>query len=365
MAYPSALSYLDEPPPDTLDSLPAAPAPLSPFQQDVNAVPPPQLEPLPADYVPAEYKPGGIDAFAEDYAAGLGNLQLSRPRSVGQGILLGLSGALAGRGARVARARQNFEQHEAARAKAVDEARKQATQANLALLGNYKGQITRTLLEQAVGAEKARQEAPEKKAAAERQARQDALAQQNAERQQRQLDRQNDIAQTNTQTDLATKFNSDPDIIGYRTASNNLKLANVAARQQNGIGDNALIRLYVRSTDDPRVASVVRESEAEGVQASVGLLAKAKVLPQRWVHGDLLNEEGRQGILKAMRETTSGLKPQYDQAYGQYRDRVLEFGKQSGLQLNPKNILREYTTPDDVTSTLEKDPQFQRLGNAK
>lgn len=371
MAYRSALSYLDEPSLDELASLQAAPPPrpaLSQFQQDVAAVPPPELQDVPAEYVPQEYTPGGLDRFAEDYASGLGNLQLSRPRTVGQGILLGLSGALAGRGARVARARESFQQHEAARAKSVDEQRKLATQANLALLGNYKGQITRTLLEQAVGAEKARQEAPEKEAARKRQAEQDArqekqfaLQQQNAERAQRALDRQNDIATTNTTSDLATKFAADPDVQPYRAVTTNLKLANVAAKQASGTGDYALIRAYVRSTEDPKVPSVVREAEERGVALSFGQLQRISNLPAQYFSGSTIKPEGRQKILTQMRESAATLKPAYDQAYAQYRNRVEEFGKASGLKLNPKNVLREYITTEDTNDKLEKDSQLQEL----
>lgn len=363
MAQLDPYAYLDyQPQPDELAQLPTPPpagAPVSGFQQDLGAIPSPELQDVPAAYTQQEYQPSAYERFAEDYAAGQGGLQLTAPRTTGQGILLGLNAALAGRGSRVARARASFQKSEEARAKAVDEQRKLATQANLTLLSNYKGALTNAQVQNAIGAEKYKRETPEREAAAARQAANDLRAQQNADRQQRSLDRQNDLAQANTTQQISTQFNADPDVVGYRTASNNLRLANVAAKQGNGVGDNALIRLYVRSTDDPRVASVVRESEAAGVEASVGLLAKAKVLPAKWVHGDLLNEEGRQAILKSMRETTSGIKPQYDQAYAQYRDRVNQFGQASGLRIDPKLLLREYNTDYDFAKAAGGNSDFE------
>lgn len=62
-----------------------------------------------------------------------------------------------------------------------------------------------------------------------------------------------------------------------------------------------------------------------------------------------------------MRESAATLKPAYDQAYAQYRNRVEEFGKASGLKLNPKNVLREYITTEDTNDKLEKDSQLQEL----
>ena len=60
-----------------------------------------------------------------------------------------------------------------------------------------------------------------------------------------------------------------------------------------------------------------------------------------------------------MRETASTLKPQYDKAYDQYRQRALQVGKASGIKIDPSVLLREYTTPYDFTKTAASNADFQ------
>jgi hypothetical protein len=343
----------------TPDQLPAPPASTSDLNSALATVQGPELLPLPSQYVEQQFQPTGFGRALEGLNQSYGGRPHIQPRGFGQGFAAALLGSLSGQGARVAEARSKFQSAEDARRRLIDEERKAATAENNRRTGQFGQAKTNAVITNAVNTETFNRNAPVREAAAKAQAQRDRLAQENADRQQRNLDRQTDLLTANTTDTLSQHFNADPDIVGYRTQSNNVNLAKTAANQRNGVGDNAIIRLYVRSTDDPRIASVVRESEAAGVQASVGLLAKAKVLPATWVHGDLLTDEGRNAILKAMRETASTLKPQYDKAYDQYRQRALQVGKASGIKIDPSVLLREYTTPYDFTKTAASNADFQ------
>lgn len=357
MAYPSALSYLDyQPQPDELSQLPTPPpaGAVDSFQQDLSAVPPPQLQPVPDAYTPADYAPTGLDQFAEEYAAGQGGLQLAPPRSIGQGILLGLNAALAGRGSRVARARASFQKNEEARAKAVDEQRKLATQANLTLLGNYKGAITNAMVQNAVGAEKYKRETPERTALADRQAKEDARKAAADERAQQTLERQNNIAKFQSVNQAQDNYRQDKAVLAYQQVRSNLITANAAAQQASGPGDIALIFSFMRALEPDNVNSV-REGEYDNASKAVGLLNKYTQLPRRFFKGTQLSNEGRQYFLDEMGAALKARRPDYELANDQYRQGLAIVGA------DPKLVIRDFPPqPSLILGTPAKGKKFKK-----
>jgi hypothetical protein len=143
------------------------------------------------------------------------------------------------------------------------------------------------------------------------------------------------LATVNTVSKLADDYRVDPDITAYRTGQQNFGTMKEAAKLKSGPGDLAMLIAYVRATE-PGVLSVVRQEELANVQSATGALRRYINLPNQWVSGQRLTDQGRKEMLAAGEKIAGAQKSAYDRANNQYQQRAQAF------EVDPTLFMRDY-----------------------
>lgn len=349
--------------------------PLSdPYSNESLGLLPPQLEPVPQD---AGFDPGGrwssaLESLGTGYAPG------PAPRGFLQSFASSAVGGLAKKGQRIAKKRAEYEQ-------AAAEAKAATTKRNLAATDRYQQSRQEALMkiagegraaarktaedvrvvtaedltrfpalsqipvgtpipkdayEKATNAALKIPETPAEKragAAADR-------AASAADRATLAQERANRMSLVQSEGQLVNEYRQDPAIKGYQNIRSNLQTAREAAKQNNGIGDKAIVFAFMRSLE-PENPNAVREGEAQSAQDAVGLLQSYQTTLKRFLKGDRFTPDGRKKVLAMIESNLRSRRETFDEANAQYADRARRW------QVPPEGFIRSF--PQDTVGTTQ------------
>jgi len=328
-------------------------------------------QPAPA---PETFSGGANPGFAERFGAAYDPNSIPADGLLG-GFLSGLAGGIAKRGQRTAAAREKFNAELKDRQRERDKANLEATKAlrearqhgmaaiagearaslrkdaqeNVMVTADLKRQfpalvnvaegtsIPKETLQKAAGAALVIPETPaEKRAAAAAQRAADA-----ADRATQAQERANRMALVQSENQLVGEYRQDPAIKGYQNIRSNFQTAREAAKQNNGIGDKAIVFAFMRSLE-PENPNAVREGEAQSAQDAVGLLQSYQTTLKRFLKGDRFTPEGRKKVLDMIESNLRSRRETFDEANKQYEDRAKRW------QVPPEGFIRSF--PQDTAS---------------
>lgn len=316
-------------------------------------------EPVP-EYVPQEFEGGS--PFLERFSD-FDQLQLPPARSFGMGLAQGLVSGLGGRGKQALTKREKFERTEQARKAQVDEDRRSATLRNRQLRGTMLRDFSKQQREEKQARDKFNRdnpivddnliaahpdvpglhrlkgqpierdylnkfslEAPERKAKEARDAaslaRSEAMLQLALDNAKRSAN----AADINAYDKLQANYAKEPAVIAYNGVRSNLTTAESAAKQNNGVGDVALIYSWHRSLE-PDKPNVVREGDVALSRSTISALQQAYNIPARFFSGDQLTPLGRRFFLNQMRSALKAREADYKAVNDQYRANAQSFGQ--------------------------------------
>jgi hypothetical protein len=308
-------------------------------------------EPEAAPFDPQEFEANPFARILERVAMSPQAPQ-PRPRDFWQGLAGGFASGLRGEGARVATARERFEKRQDARRLTYDEERRKETEKyrekrSDAIRDAYKAhRVTKdkqteyerdnpmvteqdaaaspmlaSLVGQRVPVATLRRAQMGDSPAETRAADAGVRAADSAARAARMEERQHKLDALRTVQDLRTSYRMDDDIKGYQNTVKHYGVGVSAARQNNGIGDHALIFSYMRARE-PENPNAVREGEFDTASKAVGAIQNValKASLRRFMRGDILLPEGRQMILDMMKADVEAKRPTFEIANRQYRN---------------------------------------------
>ena len=135
----------------------------------------------------------------------------------------------------------------------------------------------------------------------------------------------------------------DPDIRDFVITRDGFERVQTGANQNNAQGDLALLFGFMKMLDPN---SVVRETEFANAEQAQGTLQRVFNIPDRFIRGTRLTEEGRQYFAEAARELYDRKKQSYDRAADFYGNQLDQFGI-------PRELgLRDFTTTFDAPINL-------------
>ena len=147
----------------------------------------------------------------------------------------------------------------------------------------------------------------------------------------------------------------DPDVKDFIAIRDGYQRVKTGSTLNSGPGDLALIFGYMKMLDP---TSVVREQEFSNAEQAVGLVQKYQNVPDRFVRGTRLTEEGRKFFVQAAEQLYNAKKTSYDSAIKFYNDTASAYG------VSPTLVTRDYSAPNaalNVNSLPQDQIQYVQL----